>query len=450
MAPFDGRGYPGRRRSVLIAFSAKNKIGFINSVCVEPDLGSKDHPQWSRTNDIITSWLLNSLSKEIGDSAIYSKTAQSLWNSLEHKFGQSNGKKKVAKFLEDQRIIQFLMGLNDSYAQDEGQREVYLSPHYPTDGATFMFTKLGNYQEAVKENVVMGSQKGAEMEVTPNGGTWNIQNQFFSKEQVSELVNLIKQVQIRGAGNTRTEINANDVAGPFNEEGTSFGKLRDGLYLLQPANIKSSFLSNQNVVSIPKGSNSTLVSSLVSLSKVVYANATSDVKDWHVRLGHLPFPVMKKFTFIHFPLNFDYVCIVYPQARQTRIFFPISQIKTCGIFYLIHLDTWGPFKNTTYNGFKYLLTIVDDYNRGTWTFLLSSKSNAFSVLKSFPSLVERQFNKKVKKIRSDNALELGKGTQNPVFYLNMESYMKLLVLLHPSKMEWLKGNIDIFLKLQEP
>ncbi|XP_016435728.2 uncharacterized protein LOC107761944 [Nicotiana tabacum] len=302
-SPFDRRGYPGWRRSVLIALSAKNKIGFINGVCVEPDLGSKEHPQWSRTNDMVTSWLLNSLSKEIGDSVIYSKTAQSLWNSLEHRFVQSNGAKlyhlqkeiaksvqgnssiagyfttlkrlwdeldslnshlgctcnctcqgktKMAKFLEDQRVIQFLMSLNDSYAQDEGQRETYLSPHYPTDGATlmantqnkipqrnnnqkrwnppqkygharsdcyrligfpkdFQFTKSGNYQGAVKGNVVMGSQEGAEMEVTPNEGTGNNQNQFFSKEQVSELVNLIKQVQIGGAGNTGTEINANAV-----------------------------------------------------------------------------------------------------------------------------------------------------------------------------------------------------------------------------------------------
>ncbi|XP_075108962.1 uncharacterized protein LOC142180787 [Nicotiana tabacum] len=90
---FDERGYPGWRRFFLIALSAKNKIGFINEVCVEQDPGSQEHPQWSRTNDMVTSWLLNSLSHEIGDSVIYSKIAQSLWNNLEHRFGQSNGAK---------------------------------------------------------------------------------------------------------------------------------------------------------------------------------------------------------------------------------------------------------------------------------------------------------------------------------------------------------------------
>lgn len=61
------------------------------------------------------------------------------------------------------------------------------------------------------------------------------------------------------------------------------------------------------------------------------------------------------------------------------------------------------------------LTLVDDYNRGTWTFLLKTKSNAFPVLKSFMAMVERQFNLKVKRIRSDNALELGKRTQEAAF-----------------------------------
>lgn len=33
---FDGRGYGGWRGSILIAFSAKNKIGFIDGACLAP------------------------------------------------------------------------------------------------------------------------------------------------------------------------------------------------------------------------------------------------------------------------------------------------------------------------------------------------------------------------------------------------------------------------------
>uniref|UniRef100_A0A1S4A8U1 Retrotransposon Copia-like N-terminal domain-containing protein n=1 Tax=Nicotiana tabacum TaxID=4097 RepID=A0A1S4A8U1_TOBAC len=92
-APFDGRGFPGWRRSILIVLSTKKKLGFIDGTCVESKLNSADYPLWSRDNDMVTSWLLNSMSKDIGDSVIYSKTARNLWNSLEHRFGQSNGAK---------------------------------------------------------------------------------------------------------------------------------------------------------------------------------------------------------------------------------------------------------------------------------------------------------------------------------------------------------------------
>lgn len=87
--------------------------------------------------------------------------------------------------------------------------------------------------------------------------------------------------------------------------------------------------------------------------------------------------------------------------------FHSSKISTNKVFDLIHIDTRGPYKTPTYNGYRYFLTIVDDFSRATWTYLLSTKSNAFSVLKNFLAMVERQFNTKVKVIRSDNVLELG-------------------------------------------
>jgi len=83
------------------------------------------------------------------------------------------------------------------------------------------------------------------------------------------------------------------------------------------------------------------------------------------------------------------------------------------------VDTWGPYKHATNHGFKYFLTIVDDFSRGTWTYLLSSKSNAFTILKSFLTMVERQFDMKVKKIRPDNAFELGSGKTHSEFFQSL-------------------------------
>ena len=60
----------------------------------------------------------------------------------------------------------------------------------------------------------------------------------------------------------------------------------------------------------------------------------------------------------------------------------------------------------THASYKYFLTIVDDCTRFTWVFLMRHKSEAMNIVPRFFSMVETQFNKKVKKFRSDNAPEL--------------------------------------------
>nr|XP_009784460.1 PREDICTED: uncharacterized protein LOC104232873 [Nicotiana sylvestris] len=62
---FDGKGYGGWRRAIIIALSAKNKLGFIDGTYYEPDASSTDFKQWNRCNDMVISWILNSLSKDI-------------------------------------------------------------------------------------------------------------------------------------------------------------------------------------------------------------------------------------------------------------------------------------------------------------------------------------------------------------------------------------------------
>ncbi|GJZ31680.1 retrovirus-related pol polyprotein from transposon TNT 1-94 [Tanacetum coccineum] len=73
------------------------------------------------------------------------------------------------------------------------------------------------------------------------------------------------------------------------------------------------------------------------------------------------------------------------------------------------MDTWRPYKVPTKGKFRYFLTIVADYSRATWTYLMVHKSDALEVIKAFLKFVELQFNTKVKYIRSDNALEFVKG-----------------------------------------
>ncbi|XP_074302804.1 uncharacterized protein LOC141635314 [Silene latifolia] len=143
-----------------------------------------------------------------------------------------------------------------------------------------------------------------------------------------------------------------------------------------------------------------------SLNSVVN-NVTSDI--WHNRLGHLPLYKLKQLQICNVndnKCNFT-SCSICAKARQHKLSFQLSESISFAPFDLVHIDLWGPYHTQTYNGYKYFLTIVDDFSRCTWTHLLSCKSNAFVFIKTFIAMVDTQFGRKIKVIRSDNAFELG-------------------------------------------
>ena len=55
------------------------------------------------------------------------------------------------------------------------------------------------------------------------------------------------------------------------------------------------------------------------------------------------------------------------------------------------------------------ITIVDDFSRYTWIFLIKHKSDFLACLRNFYCYVETQLGKHIKIVRTDNARELSQG-----------------------------------------
>ncbi|XP_074356376.1 uncharacterized protein LOC141696087 [Apium graveolens] len=77
-------------RSMEIALSSKLKLGFVDGTCVKPVSTSPLFLHWIRCNNMVTSWLLNSISVEIRNSVVYMKSAMDIWIDLATRFAQSN------------------------------------------------------------------------------------------------------------------------------------------------------------------------------------------------------------------------------------------------------------------------------------------------------------------------------------------------------------------------
>ena len=68
------------------------------------------------------------------------------------------------------------------------------------------------------------------------------------------------------------------------------------------------------------------------------------------------------------------VCEDCARGKQHRSSFKTKkEISTSRLLELVHIDLCGPMRTQSLNHSKYVLVIVDDFSRFTWTLFLKSK-----------------------------------------------------------------------------
>lgn len=179
---------------------------------------------------------------------------------------------------------------------------------------------------------------------------------------------------------------------------------REGLYLLDPGG-SVAYHSQTNEVAYHSQKNE---------------GRTQEILLWHARLCHLSFKSLK----VLFPSFFESIsdnvlqCQVCQLAKHCRTTFPTSSNKSVSLFELIHSDVWGPAPVNSIDGHKYFITFIDDFSHCTWIYLMKSRDEVPKMIQVFCKMVETQFGKKVKAIRSDNAKEY--FAKNLNFFLENE------------------------------
>ncbi|KAH0636003.1 hypothetical protein KY285_035704 [Solanum tuberosum] len=215
LIPFDGVGFRSWKRGVLCSLSVKNKLGFINGECMKPSPQSLDYRQWERCDAMVTSWILNSLSKDIAHSVEYVFDSLELWSELQDRYDQTNGanlyqiqkeindlnqgtlditsyyirmkklweelttlsaksicsctctcgaKDITHKAEQDRRLIQFLMGLNEVYTIIRGSM-LMMNP-LPSMGQAFALLVQEEKQREFKPNNHSFAESSSSMNVS--------------------------------------------------------------------------------------------------------------------------------------------------------------------------------------------------------------------------------------------------------------------------------------------
>ncbi|XP_021753580.1 uncharacterized protein LOC110718951 [Chenopodium quinoa] len=471
---FDGNSYGDWKRSMLIHLSAKNKLGFVDGSLIKPAVTSDLYLAWerdcsshSRTED----WLVEFLMK-LDDGFEVVRGSILMLNPLpniSHAYRLPVQEEKHKQLYQTHgnsiEPMAFVVNNRKYFDQDKNRQSYYNHKHndqrrvnyyydhckvnYSGKGkrvaANVEFTGHEEKENQGNEIILSGeqyekflryqlTQQKAEMQPPSSGetksahvaskfcftspvhGNWILDSgatdhmcydrSLFDSLNVTppkfgslyNLISIRKLCKDLGCHAIYTD-NECYIQG-FSQKPTLLGKLKNGLYCLDDSVLEK------------KGHTESLADA------IVHSNDLNKVKLWHLRLGHLPV------NRLHHAVSdvcikectLDSFCQICPAAKQTRNSFPVSSIKSKAPFELLHIDVWGPNPDPTHNGCKIFLTIVDDFSRMTWIFLMHYKSDAIQIFLNFVMYVENQFVKTVTMVRSDNAPELCEG-ELKVFFL---------------------------------
>ena len=98
------------------------------------------------------------------------------------------------------------------------------------------------------------------------------------------------------------------------------------------------------------------------------------------------------------------MCDVCEKAKHKRHSYQLENLERRKTpFDLIHSDVSGPAPSTDLHDFRWFLAFVDDCSRFIWIYLLKHKSEVTLKFKQIVQMIEKQFEKGIKIIRTDNA-----------------------------------------------
>ncbi|XP_021761302.1 uncharacterized protein LOC110726144 [Chenopodium quinoa] len=223
---FDGTSYGDWKCAMMIGLTAKNKLAFVDGSITVPIPEDVCYNAWRRCNDLVISWILSSLDPVLARSVLYFTTAREIWKNLEERYAQSSGSQLFAiqqqlsdlpqanqsiaeyftkmkmlwdeldgmsplpvcscagwtcnitqnlvKQREDQRLIQFLMKLNEQFTMARGNI-LMMQPLVPVNHAYRLLI-----QEERHKSIVHSLQPGVETHALMADTTSSIESCAFT------------------------------------------------------------------------------------------------------------------------------------------------------------------------------------------------------------------------------------------------------------------------------
>nr|GEY69657.1 hypothetical protein [Tanacetum cinerariifolium] len=144
---------------------------------------------------------------------------------------------------------------------------------------------------------------------------------------------------------------------------------------------------------------------------------------WHRHLSHLNFDTINLLSkndivigLLKLKFVKDHLCSSCELGKAKRkSFLTKTTSSSKRQLQLLHMDLCSPMQVESINGRKYVLVIVDDYSRYTWTHFLRSKDETPEVLMDFLRLVQRGLQAQVRIVLTEKGTEFLNKTLHAYF-----------------------------------
>ena len=151
------------------------------------------------------------------------------------------------------------------------------------------------------------------------------------------------------------------------------GRKSNGLYILEGSTIIAHVsVASQTIVDNVK---------LCHLKLTIIDKA----KLWHLKLGHVSEKGLVELEKQQLlmgdklqKLDFCDQCVL---GKSHRVQFGTGKHTSSRPFEYVHADLWGPSRTQTHGGGSYFLSIIDDFSRRVWIYILKNKGETFQRFK---------------------------------------------------------------------
>ncbi|XP_011085911.1 uncharacterized protein LOC105167794 [Sesamum indicum] len=336
-----GSNYLTWSRAVYVALGCKMKLAFIDGSFPRPPVGSALFEQWRRADLMVTSWLWNSISKEIVEAFMYLLNDKKRQHGGQYNFSgnlEAKAVNKVENTASNSESKTDMADLVTGLLKMVKQKKNIFDP-------ISHFVNFVHFEDQFVGNTLKPSAL--------NFGNWIIQSgainhvcaslscfESYSTPSCAHFVHL--------PDGTKKDQETGEVV--------ARGVLMNKLYILK------------STASI------SLLSAAVSTPHSCGAMIDCNEFVWHKRMGHTFMSAIKHIPECKISNDFvDMQCDICPKAKQSRISFKPSLSQSLVPFELVQLDLWGPYRTPSISGYSYVLTILDDFSKSLWEFLIKHK-----------------------------------------------------------------------------